>query len=113
VLTSHGYTGEHEDMNYNSTPRRIYYVAQISMSSGLLQVQKLIGVPYQSVRYISLQSLLFTYLIMKKTFRSSEAPMHPQLRLVLGGAILVVQFGDAIALCSRGLQPSVPTCLLV
>jgi hypothetical protein len=35
--------------------------------------------------------------------------MHPQLRLMLGGAILVVQFGDAIAFCSRGLQPSVPT----
>ncbi|KAN0123739.1 Non-repetitive/WGA-negative nucleoporin C-terminal domain containing protein [Russula decolorans] len=83
VLTSHGDTGEHEDMNYNSTPRRTYYVAQISMSSGLLQVQKLISVPYQS------------------TFRSSEAPMHPQLRPMLGGAILVVQFGDAIALCSR------------
>ena len=113
VLTSHGDTGEHEDMNYNSTPRRIYNVAQISMSSGLLQVQKLIGVPYQSVRYMSLQSHLFTYSIMKKTFRSSEAPMHPQLRLMLGGAILVVQFGDAIALCSRGLQSSVPTCLLV
>ena len=113
VLTSHGDTGEHEDMNYNSTPRRIYNVAQISMSSGLLHVQKLIGVPYQSVRYMSLQSLLFTHSIMKKTFRSSEAPMHPQLRLMHGGAILVVQFGDAIALCSRGLLPSVPTCLLV
>jgi nuclear pore complex protein Nup133 len=50
VLTSHGDTGEHEDMNYSSTPRRIYYVAQISIASGLLQVQKLIGVPYQSVR---------------------------------------------------------------
>ena len=32
--------------------------------------------------------------------------MHPQLRLMHGGAILVVQFGDAIAFCSRGLQPS-------
>ncbi|KAF8478553.1 Non-repetitive/WGA-negative nucleoporin C-terminal-domain-containing protein [Russula ochroleuca] len=83
VLTSHGDTGEHEDLNYNSTPRRIYYVAQISISSGLLQVEKLIGVPYQS------------------TFRASEAPMHPQLRPMLGGAILVVQFGDAIAFCSR------------
>jgi nuclear pore complex protein Nup133 len=83
VLTSHGDTGEHEDMSYSSTPRRIYIVAQISMSSGILQVDKLINVPYQS------------------TFRSSEAPMHPQLRLMLGGAILVVQFGDAIAICSR------------
>ena len=66
VLTSHGDTGEHEEMNYNSTPRRIYYVAQISMSSGLLQVQKLIGVPYQSVRYMSLRPLLFTYAIIKR-----------------------------------------------
>ena len=113
VLTSHGDTEENESMNYNSTPRRIYYVAQISMSSGLFQVQKLIGVPYQSVCHMSLQSLLFTYSIMKKTFRSSEAPMHPQLRLMLGGAILVVQFGDAIAFCSRGRQPNVPTYLLV
>ena len=113
VLTSHGDTGEHESMTYNSTPRRIYYVAQISMSSGLLQVQKLIGVPYQSVCYIFLQLLLSTYSIMKKTFRSSEAPMHPQLRLMLGGAILVVQFGDAVAFCSRGPQPNVPTCPLV
>ncbi|KAH9043103.1 hypothetical protein EDB85DRAFT_1855669 [Lactarius pseudohatsudake] len=83
VLTSHGDTGEHEEMNYSSTPRRIYIVAQISMSSGILQVDKLINVPYQS------------------TFRASEAPMHPQLQLMLGGAILVVQFGDAIAICSR------------
>lgn len=83
VLTSHGDTGEHEEMSYSSTPRRTYIVAQISMSSGILQVDKLINVPYQS------------------TFRASEAPMHPQLRLMLGGTILVVQFGDAIAICSR------------
>ncbi|KAI9466341.1 hypothetical protein BJY52DRAFT_1367647 [Lactarius psammicola] len=83
VLTSHGDNGEHEEMSYSSTPRRIYIVAQISMSSGILQVDKLINVPYQS------------------TFRASEAPMHPQLQLMLGGAIFVVQFGDAIAICSR------------
>ncbi|KAI0306443.1 Non-repetitive/WGA-negative nucleoporin C-terminal-domain-containing protein [Multifurca ochricompacta] len=83
VLTSHGNAGEPEEMNYGSTPRRLYVVAQISMSSDMLQVDKLISVPYQS------------------TFRASEAPLHPQLRLMLGGAILVVQFGDAIAFCSR------------
>ena len=54
MLISHGDTGEHEDLNYNSTPRRIYYVAQISILSDLLQVEKLIGVPYQSVRYMTL-----------------------------------------------------------
>jgi nuclear pore complex protein Nup133 len=105
VLTSHGDTGEHEDMAYSSTPRRIYNVAQISMSSSLLQVEKLIGVPYQSVRYISLLYYRsITYLDTEKTFRASEAPMHPQLRLMLEGAILIVQFGDAIAFCSRGSQ---------
>jgi hypothetical protein len=53
ILTSHGDAGEHEEMSYNSTPRRIYNVAQISMSSGILQVEKLISVPYQSVRFLA------------------------------------------------------------
>ena len=63
MLISHGDTGEHEDPNYNSTPRRIYHVAQISILSDLLQVEKLINVPYQSVRYMTLQSLVFTCLL--------------------------------------------------
>jgi hypothetical protein len=54
VLTSLGDTAENEEMSYSSTPRRIYNVAQISMSSGILQVEKLISVPYQSVRYVFL-----------------------------------------------------------
>ena len=62
VLTSHGDTGEHEEMSYSSTPRRIYIVAQISMSSGILQVDKLINVPYQSVRYIPLEFHPSSYL---------------------------------------------------
>ncbi|KAH9079551.1 Non-repetitive/WGA-negative nucleoporin C-terminal-domain-containing protein [Lactarius deliciosus] len=95
VLTSHGDTGEHEEMSYSSTPRRIYIVAQISMSSGILQVDKLINVPYQSV------SNNFPRIFLIQSLTASEAPMHPQLRLMLGGAILVVQFGDAIAICSR------------
>jgi hypothetical protein len=50
-----------------------------------------------------------TYPDLEKTFRASEAPMHPQLRLMLGGAILVVQFGNAIAFCSRGSQSKCST----
>ena len=108
VLTSHGDTGEHVDMSYSSTPRRIYNVAQISMSSGSLRVDKLIGVPYQSVSHKSCFHSV-TYPVLEKTFRASEAPMHPQLRLMLGGAILVVQFGDAITFCSRGSQTKCST----
>ena len=48
-------------MSYSSTPRRIYIVAQISMSSGILQVDKLINVPYQSVRYTPLECARFSY----------------------------------------------------
>jgi hypothetical protein len=66
-----------------------------------------------SVTWPCNHSRLFTYLTMEKTFRSSEAPMHPQLRLMRGGAVLVVQFGDAIAFCSRGPHLRAPTCLLV
>ena len=69
MLTSHGDTGEHEEMNYNSTPRRIYNVAQISISSGLLQVQKLIGVPYQSVRYMSFAVIPVHLLDHEKDFQ--------------------------------------------
>jgi len=77
------------------------------MSSGILQVDKLINVPYQSVRRIP-RNLFDTVIhaTVKQTFRASEAPMHPQLRLMLGGAILVVQFGDAIAVCSQGPHPT-------
>ncbi|KAI0273769.1 Non-repetitive/WGA-negative nucleoporin C-terminal-domain-containing protein [Gloeopeniophorella convolvens] len=85
VLTSHGDTGGFEEIGHGSAPRRIYIVALISMASGIPQVDKLVNVPYQSV----------------STFGASEAPMHPQLRLMLGGSMLVVQFGDAIAFCSR------------
>ena len=53
---------------------------------------------------ILLDSIIYTAVI--KTFRASEAPMHPQLQLMLGGALFVVQFGDAIAICSRGSYPS-------
>ena len=49
-------------MSYNSTPRRIYIVAQISMSSGILQVDKLINVPYQSVRHVHPEFARFSYL---------------------------------------------------
>ncbi len=30
--------------------------------------------------------------------------MHPRIQLVYGGSIISVQFGDAVALCARGLQ---------
>ena len=37
--------------------------------------------------------------------------MHPRIQLVYGGSIISVQFGDAVALCARGLQFYAPTNL--
>lgn len=33
---------------------------------------------------------------------SSGAPMHPRIQSVRDGALIAIQFGDAIALCARG-----------
>jgi nuclear pore complex protein Nup133 len=38
--------------------------------------------------------------------------MHPRIQLILGGAIVVVQFGDAVALCARGKGDAMPSILL-
>lgn len=38
--------------------------------------------------------------------------MHPRIRLILGGVIVVVQFGDAVALCARGKRNAMPSILL-
>lgn len=29
--------------------------------------------------------------------------MHPRIQLILGGQMISIQFGDAVALCARGL----------
>ncbi|TFY77168.1 hypothetical protein EWM64_g6840, partial [Hericium alpestre] len=82
-LTSYSGTIEDGGMGVDMTPRRIYALVRVSGSPGFLSVEKIITVPYQS------------------TFGATEAPMHPQLQLVAGGALLVVQFGDAVTICAR------------
>lgn len=37
---------------------------------------------------------------------SSGAPEHPRIQLVQNGALISVQFGDAVALCARGMSNS-------
>ncbi|KAI0322245.1 Non-repetitive/WGA-negative nucleoporin C-terminal-domain-containing protein [Amylostereum chailletii] len=81
ILVSHAPFGEDKEMGH--APRRIYLVLQVTALSDSFEVERLISVPYQS------------------TFGASEAPMHPQIQLMLGGSLISVQFGDAIALCAR------------
>jgi hypothetical protein len=36
--------------------------------------------------------------------------MHPRIQSVRGGALVAIQFGDAIALCARGSTPTLCFC---
>ncbi|KIL69792.1 hypothetical protein M378DRAFT_69338 [Amanita muscaria Koide BX008] len=83
VLVS--YAGAEED-NYvgveTSAARRVYALVKLTRVNDEFEVNRFTTVPYQSTS-------------------SSGAPMHPRIKLVLGGVIVIVQFGDAVALCAR------------
>ncbi|TFK55057.1 hypothetical protein OE88DRAFT_1674600 [Heliocybe sulcata] len=74
---------EHDAVGENSTrARRVYLVAQMSHWVGSLSVDKVTTIPYQ-------------------TTSSSGAPIRPRMTLMASGSLVAVQFGDAVALCSR------------
>ncbi|KAA1471121.1 hypothetical protein DENSPDRAFT_837049 [Dentipellis sp. KUC8613] len=83
ILTSYSGTTDDLGVGNEPTPRRIYALARLTVSTGFVDVDDVTAVPYQS------------------TFGASEAPMHPQLQLVEGGQLAVVQFGDAVTICAR------------
>ncbi|THH17812.1 hypothetical protein EW146_g3080 [Bondarzewia mesenterica] len=85
-LTSHSGTEDDTSMDTAATPRRIYSLIHVSLLAGISKVEKVISVPYQS------------------TFGATEAPMQPRLQLMSEGALMVVQFGDAIAVCARDTE---------
>lgn len=62
--------------------RRIYALTRLSCLGETFRVDSVRSVPYQSTL-------------------SSGAPMHPRIRLVLGGSLASIQFGDVVALCAR------------
>ncbi|TFY72665.1 hypothetical protein EVG20_g323 [Dentipellis fragilis] len=92
ILTSYSGTTDDLGVGNEPTPRRIYALVRLTVSTGFANVDDVTAVPYQS------------------TFGASEAPMHPQLQLVEGGQLAVVQFGDAVTICARGraFQPFWP-----
>ncbi|KAF9464745.1 hypothetical protein BDZ94DRAFT_1161306 [Collybia nuda] len=62
--------------------RRIYALTHISYQDETFHVESLKTVPYQSTS-------------------NSGAPTHARIRLLLDGALISVQFGDAVALCAK------------
>ncbi|KAF7967089.1 hypothetical protein HWV62_35891 [Athelia sp. TMB] len=69
-------------MDIGSQPRRIYALIRLSHLVEVFKVDHVNSVPYQSTL-------------------SSGAPEHPRIQLIQDGALISVQFGDAVALCAR------------
>ncbi|KAK0469814.1 Non-repetitive/WGA-negative nucleoporin C-terminal-domain-containing protein [Desarmillaria tabescens] len=82
LLSYAGGEEEHIYMNMDTSGiRRIYSLIHLTLSNDAFTVDSVRSVPYQSTS-------------------SSGAPMHPRLQLIQDGKLVVIQFGDAIALCA-------------
>ncbi|KAK0204765.1 hypothetical protein DFS33DRAFT_1322617 [Desarmillaria ectypa] len=82
LLSYAGGEEEHLYMNMDTSGiRRIYSLVHLTLSNDAFTVDSVRSVPYQSTS-------------------SSGAPMHPRLQLIQDGKLIVIQFGDAIALCA-------------
>ncbi|CCM02415.1 uncharacterized protein FIBRA_04513 [Fibroporia radiculosa] len=82
LLVSYAGQDEEASMDFGPHPRRIYAIAHLLCTPDTFEVLNVRGVPYQSTS-------------------SSGAPLHPRLQLVMNGELIVIQFGDAVALCAR------------
>lgn len=58
-------------------------------------------VPYRTVRELSLANRKSRAHLLSK-ISSDKANIHPRLRLLNGGLVYSVQFGDAIGLVAKG-----------
>ncbi|KAG6907355.1 hypothetical protein DXG01_009239 [Tephrocybe rancida] len=66
--------------------RRVYALVYITRRDNAFEANTVRSVPYHS------------------TLTNNAAPMHPRIRLALDGAVISVQFGDAVAFCSRDVN---------
>ena len=62
--------------------RRMYALVTLSVDMQTINAETIRRVPYQSTS-------------------ASGAPIHPRIQLVLGGELVSVQFGDAVAFCAK------------
>ncbi|KAF8077905.1 hypothetical protein FPV67DRAFT_1405325 [Lyophyllum atratum] len=86
VLLSYAGVEDDSSMALDGTAvRRIYALAYLSFWNNVFKVLAVRSVPYQSTS-------------------SSGAPMHPRIQLALDGALISVQFGDAVAFCARDVD---------
>ena len=81
---------------------RLYAFVELERSDVGFIVKVVKGVPYQTV---SCQPFLMTInplLICRSQTSQPGPPVHPRIHPVSEGAMVSIQFGDAVALCARG-----------
>ena len=97
------YAGKEETMAVDMVlPRRVYALVRMSYASGMFRVEYLSTIPYQNASLHQKFHSVFNGLILDIQISISGAPMHPRLQLIHQGALVVIQFGDAVAFCARG-----------
>lgn len=92
--------------------RRLYALAELKPSISGFEVHRLSRVPYQTVSISYFIDALRLFTVAQTS--SPGPPVHPRIQLICRGSIVIVQFGDAVALCSRGntLFPCLSVALL-
>ncbi|KAF8892544.1 Non-repetitive/WGA-negative nucleoporin C-terminal-domain-containing protein [Infundibulicybe gibba] len=81
ILVSYAGTESYLTMDMGGV-RRMYALIRATCLGETFKVDNVKSVPYQSTS-------------------TSGAPMHPRIQLLLGGKMIAIQFGDAVALCAR------------
>ena len=100
LLVSYAGVDDENSMMVSNNPRRIYALIRFSYTTNGFAAEDVTVVPYQSVSVLF--ALLFDHSHPPIQTSSSGAPMHPRIQSVRDGALIAIQFGDAIALCARG-----------
>lgn len=94
MLTEEVTSGESEECE-------IFMLARLSAQKDTFVIENIKVIPYQRVsRCFSCQS--FGALIFGTKASASKSP--PRIQFLAGGAIIVVQFSDAVVLVARGMR---------
>lgn len=105
MLVSYAHTEEVSLMSTDTSgTRRVFALVRLSVYGDTFKIESTKTVPYQTVSQCSL-SFASSFLTFLKT-ATSGAPTHPRIQFLANGAVVVVQFGDAVALIARGTQLS-------
>lgn len=101
VLASYVLSDEVALMTSEPEKCQVFVLARLSAQRDTFAIESIKAVPYQNVsRRFPYQ--LFGALISGTKISASDSP--PRIQFLAGGAIIVVQFSNAVALVARGMR---------